>query len=336
MLRTIKFRQLIFISFLTLSLVIVGCSDDDDKVTTPTVDEGFQAEASDFADFQTWEQIDYTIYPANENTLGGQHMANDPMVARMRYKNATTNLLDGEYDRGSIIVKETFMWTDGVKEPVEMGAFLAMTKRSGDFNSENGGWEYFDLGADGSDIAGRGADLMGGACNQCHTAATGNLGTNFIFDHPSEYAVPEGGEFDVFSNPTSWEMIDSTFGPDPALGPAHGGGDLHRVTYRWQPGAMYSDGQFPVGTVLMKEMYDLDDNNEKTGVVWTGMVKRGGDFNPTYGNWEWFMMNPGTQEVLVRGAVDGNGDPLGCNGCHSAAAGSGGGDFVFNHEGLGF
>ncbi len=339
MLRSTKVRQLIFTSFLALSLVIVGCSEDDDDPAGPQTDEGFVAEAGDFSDYETWTQVDYTIYPAVAEKLGPAHSANNTSAARMIYTNPESGVTDGEYDQGSVVVKETFTWTDGTKVPAEAGAFLAMAKRGGDFNTDNGGWEYFKLGADAGEIASRGTTTEEiGQCQACHSAATGDFGMDWVFEHPAEYMVPEGEEFGIFDNPTSWQQIDSLFGPDPALGPAHGGGDLHRVIYRWQPGAMYANGQFPVGTVLAKETYELDDSDQKTNITWTGMVKRGGDFNPDNGNWEWFMMDPTGQVVLARGGATNNmtGDPLGCNGCHSAAANGGGGDFVFNHDGLGF
>ena len=40
------------------------------------------------------------------------------------------------------------------------GGLLGMVKRGGDFNPDNGGWEWFMLANDLSGIAAQGADLM--------------------------------------------------------------------------------------------------------------------------------------------------------------------------------
>ena len=90
--------------------------------------------------------------------------------------------------------------------------------------------------------------------------------------------------------------------------------------------------------MLLKEVFTWDEDNEmKTNITWTGMVKRGGDFNPDNGNWEWFMLDPVNQMVMKRGgATDQDDVVLGCNVCHSAAPTRGGGDYVFNHPELGF
>ena len=217
--RRTKFRLVILASFLIIGLIFVSCSDDDDdNGTGPTTDDGFMADIADFQDFANWEVIDYTVYPTNSSLLTGAHNGNNPDAARMVYKNPNAGVTSGEYDRESIILKETFTWSDGQKMPVDAGAFLAMVKRGGDYNSDGSGWEFLSLGADGSSIAARGytAEDIGG-CQSCHSAAIGDVGMDYVFDSPSEYAVPDGGEFDLFDNPTSWQKVDSLFGPDPLL-----------------------------------------------------------------------------------------------------------------------
>lgn len=59
------------------------------------------------------------------------------------------------------------------------------------------------------------------------------------------------------------------------------------------------------------------------------MVKRGGDYDPTHGDWEYFMINPET-EAVDRGKIQM------CIDCHAAAPNDGGGDYIFNHPNLGF
>ncbi len=327
-----RFLTLLIALLLVISIGIVGCSDDDDDDNG--IDEGFIAAAEDFEGFEGWELIDYTIYPTALAELGPAHGASDPTVARMIYQNTTSEVVDGEYARGSVIVKETFMWDEnGEKEPVAAGAFLGMVKRAGEYNAEFDGWEYFMLGADGSIVDRGAADL--GECQACHA----NANTDYIFDHPSEMILEDGGEWEYFEDGTTWELKDSQVGPDPLLGEAHGiNDDLIRDVYLWQPGAMYADGQFPIGTTILKEVYQMDGDdkvyvNDGAG-AWTAMVKRGGDFNPGHGSWEWFMINPLTEEVMRGGDLMGDM----CNTCHAEAGGDEdeGGDYVFHHPDMGF
>jgi len=318
-------------------MVVIGC--DDDSGTSPVVDNGFEAGDNDFANFTGWDVFDYAVYPVNSATLGTAHGGNDSTVARIIYKNSDTEFNNGAYDRGSVFVKETFMWDNGQKSPVAMGGFLGMVKRGGDFNADEGGWEYFDLG-DGSGIAMRGTDdIMDGMCQGCHKSASGMgmNGMDYIFHHPAEYAVDAGTEWqDIFSHAGSWELLDSREGDDPLLGGAHGGGVMKRDTYRWQPGARYNNGEFPIGTVLAKEVYEADSLGNKSNITWTAMAKRGGDFNPDFGGWEWFMItDPMDDDIrtVMRGADLMNNM---CNGCHSTADINSGGDYVFDHPNLGF
>ena len=311
-----------------LAFVITSCEDSDDDV-----DNGFNATNSDFANFTTWEIIDYTVHPVNDAKLGGAH-GNNINSGRIIYQNSDAQMNGAEWADGSIFVKETFTWVDGEKTPAAAGAFLGMVKRGGEFNPDHGAWEYFMLDAAG-EIQTRGtADL--GACQSCHETAA----VDYLFPHPSEHIVPAAAEWDVFEDALTWEKVDSQEGPDPFLGQAHGiTDDLIRDVYKWQPGALYANGQFPVGTIILKESYQMDDNNEKEYVndgngAWTAMVKRGGDFNASNGNWEWFMINPTTQTVARGGDLMNNM----CNGCHAEAPNGtpAGADYVFNHPNMGF
>jgi len=79
-----------------------------------------------------------------------------------------------------------------------------------------------------------------------------------------------------------------------------------------------SDGQFPVGTILVKA-------HTKAGAMigGTAMAKRGGDFNPGAKGWEWFVLNS-SGGIMVRGGaevMDGA-----CNNCHGGASTT---DYVF-------
>lgn len=324
-----------WITILALTLAVsglyllVGCTSDDETTGTAPPAE-FIADLSDFQDYLTWDRADYTVYPTNLSILGPAHASSDSTMVRQVYSN--TNLASVDYQNGDIIVKETFSWSPTGGKDFTNGNLLAMVKRGGDFNPDNAGWEWFDLAPDLSAINARDANLMGGLCNGCHVLATGTLGTDYVFNHPAEYVVEAGTEIDFFTDAVTWQQVDSTFGTDPFLSGAHGDStDYSRVVYRWQPGAQASDSSYPVGTVILKEVYKLEQGEKSyppAGGGWTAIVKRGDDFNPTGGNWEWFMMDPATMALQDRGAL------TLCIGCHSQASTAGGEDFVFPHPGL--
>jgi hypothetical protein len=126
-----------------------------------------------------------------------------------------------------------------------------------------------------------------------------------------------------FREYAGWQKVRSLIGPDPALGGAHGGGTKHRAIFVYPSHAHPVNGQYPAGTIFLKEL--RDDVNGKPGNIvdaLTVMVKRGGTFNPTGGGWEYFMTDTALTETLMRGGAD-----TMCYGCHSAATGS---DWVFS------
>ncbi|MGE0635260.1 MAG: hypothetical protein AB7G44_06660 [Bacteroidia bacterium] len=132
----------------------------------------------------------------------------------------------------------------------------------------------------------------------------------------------------TFANFMSWSLDATAQGPDPALGGmAHGGNDstVTRNVY-FKNGQDPINGTYPIGTVIVKH------SNNPAGSVneFTAMVKRGNDFNPNVGDWEFFMLMPDgsiasdTTGMEMRGASLMNGM---CGGCHSGASSS---DFVFS------
>jgi hypothetical protein len=142
-------------------------------------------------------------------------------------------------------------------------------------------------------------------------------------------AVAQSREFIAkdanFAKYDTWTKVGEFKGPNPALGPAHEGNNdtVTRVVFIKNNAKRASNGQFRVGTILAKQHRAAD--GKIMGI--TAMVKRGGGFNPEFGGWEWFMLNPETRTVLknaegneVRGAIQM------CNGCHSQAKDK---DFVF-------
>ena len=302
----------IWVVMVLILSIIVGCDEDSSDPI-----QGYIASDSDFADYMTWNQQEYAIYPTYMDYLGPAHAGNDSSVVRMIYSETDITSPSGSFTQGTIIVKEVFNWnTSGTKDYLADGGLLGMVKRGADFNTAHGGWEWIILDPVTKEITDRGADLMGGACNSCHAAAEGYGGADYVFLHPSELVIPAGDELTFFENSTDWEVMFMDNAPDPLLGMAHGITDsLDRTVLRYQPGAMMVNGEFPVGTVIMKKVTDdMGNYPSPAGGAWTGMIKRGGGFNPSAGDWEWFMMDPVTMVVNDRGAL------AMCIGCHSAGS----------------
>jgi len=129
-----------------------------------------------------------------------------------------------------------------------------------------------------------------------------------------------------FSGYMSWPLESQNQGPDPAVGEAHIGNDS--TVTRWiyfKNGQDPVSGGYPVGTIIVKH----SGNPDLTVNEYTAMVKRGNDFNPNGGDWEWFILNAnGTiasdgSGGKLRGAnlLDGN-----CVACHAFATA----DYVFS------
>ncbi|HNN49574.1 MAG TPA: cytochrome P460 family protein [Pseudomonadota bacterium] len=134
----------------------------------------FEAQDADFVGFTSWAQ---TTAPRqgggpSASVLGQAHSATDATITRSMYINNNANRgSDGQFPVGTILVKAH---TKG-------GAMIggtAMAKRGGDFNPGAKGWEWFVLSASGTIMVRGGADVMGGICNGCHTAAQN---TDFVF-----------------------------------------------------------------------------------------------------------------------------------------------------------
>ena len=299
---------------LLISLILVGCGGDEEEA------EEFAAEAGDFANYQSWEAIDYSVAP-NE-ILGPAHMGDNPDYARRVYINPSGNIEGEEYALGTILIKETFTWEDGKQKFAETGGILAMAKRAGEFNPDSGGWEWFMLAPDSSIASRGGAEMMDGMCNGCHAMAKGAEGADHVFPHPAEYEALEAD----FADYKTWPLIGASSEPHEVLGPAHKGEAGLRSVYKKQLLANPdTEAQgYPAGTTIVKDVEQDGDISEITV-----MVKRGGDFNAEHDGWEWFMLDPSNLSIMGRGAdlMDG-----GCNNCHEAAKEPKyGKDYVFKH-----
>jgi mono/diheme cytochrome c family protein len=296
--------------------VISGMSRESDSTGE------YVATAESFKDYKTWSIADNTIFPTNLDLLGTAHQANDSDYTRWIYANLAETV-NGKYPTGTIFLKETFTWVNNQKQYAASGGILAMVKRGNDFNIDAGGWEWFELNPDTLEIAGRGGgEMMDGMCNACHAKATDpSVGEDHVFTHPSQYVATA----EDFSEFTAWPVSGEESGASDMLGTAHNPPAVRRV-YRRQLQANPDTVLFayPVGTTIVKQVTD-----GAQVVEITAMVKRGDEFDPVNGNWEWFMLNPADLTIAGRGAdlMDGM-----CRSCHSQANTPGTGvDFVFGH-----
>jgi len=156
-----------------------------------------------------------------------------------------------------------------------------------------------------------------GILQSCKTETTAPTPTEFIADNTT------------FTGFTTWSLDKTNTGPSPSLGAAHAGNDntVVRKVY-FKNGQARVNGTYPIGTIIVKH----STNPAGTVNEITGMVKRGNGFNPTLGDWEWFMLNAdGT--ILKDGSgnsVRGGASLMGgmCNGCHGKAPS--GNDFTFS------
>ncbi len=324
------------------TLMLNACVAGDIEEVKETEQPEFIAELSDFEGYENWESIDYTVGVTNRFLTDGIHSSGNNDFVRRVIANDVALKSDGEsYDNGSILIKETFTYAndDLNKEFAIPGGLLAMVKRGGDYSPNGGGWEWFNLAADLSQFNARGIDVRMGTCLSCHALAqldeegvvTG--GNDFVFAHSSEVIADN----DTFAGYRTWDVIDVvTEVSDLLAGRAHGAAvdGSTRTVFKKQLFAnpdTLEEG-YPIGTVLVKEIADADDNI--TGVV--AMVKRGADFAVGGGDWEWFILEAETGAIVDdedgqprRGAMLNDG---GCVGCHTAATSAGVGiDFVFQH-----
>ena len=307
------------------ALLLTGCDSDDGDA----MDNGVVVGESAFQAYLSWQEVDYTI--DGTPGLGNAHQGELEDYARRIFMNPTALSSSGErYDEGSIIVKETFSYNAAGNRVLPAGgALLAMVKRGGDFNPAAAGWEWFELGTDGTILARGGAEMMAGACNGCHGAAPGYGGLDYVFHHPAE-VVADAARFSGFEN---WTRIAETVEDHDFLQSAHqsSSGNALRRVYKKQEMANPDQGDYPVGTTLVKSV-ELDGSILEI----TGMVKRGAGFNPAAGDWEWFMLDPADHSITARGGADML-DGM-CNGCHTHANPEEGYglDFVFHHPGDAF
>jgi len=131
----------------------------------------------------------------------------------------------------------------------------------------------------------------------------------------------------TFYNFLSWPLQATNYGPDPFLGTAHAGNDstVKREIYFYN-GQYPANGKYPVGTLIVKHSTNPGGNVNE----YTAMVKRGNNFNPTKGDWEFFML--ASNGIIAKDSL---GNPMRgaslmggmCGGCHSQVAYK---DYIFS------
>ncbi|MBL7997161.1 MAG: cytochrome P460 family protein [Candidatus Kapabacteria bacterium] len=141
------------------SLAFGSCAKET-TTTAPATE--FVATDANFSGYATWTQTT-TPRRGPDPALGAAHEGNDTNVTRYMYINSATasRSNNGQYPNGTIIVKE-------MKRNGANFAVMGMVKRGGEFNKDHNGWEWVMLSNDGK-IQDRGANLMGGMCNGCHS-----------------------------------------------------------------------------------------------------------------------------------------------------------------------
>lgn len=130
----------------------------------------------------------------------------------------------------------------------------------------------------------------------------------------------------TFVDYMSWPVQATKNGADPSLGMAHNGNDstaIRRVHFK--DGVSPVNGKYPIGSVIVKHT----TNTTGTLNEFTGMVKRGNGFNPTKGDWEFFMLMPSGKIAKDMGMELRGANLMGgmCGGCHSMAANK---DYIFS------
>lgn len=167
-----NYFKLFSLILMVTAISFASCSKNDDDNNTTTEPEEYVANGDSFKNILSWtlgaEPVG--IDPA----LGAAHGGNDSTVTRSIYFKDNAKPVNGSYPVGSVVVK----YSHNPAGTVVM--YTAMVKRGGNFDSDNGDWEYFMLSgdgaiamdADGNEMRGDGPTMMGGMCLSCHSGAS--------------------------------------------------------------------------------------------------------------------------------------------------------------------
>jgi Cytochrome P460 len=132
-----------------------------------------------------------------------------------------------------------------------------------------------------------------------------------------------------FEDYTTWTQVEYTNAPSAFLGAAHQGADpeFTRAIYTSAPAK--SEGDYPVGTVFVKETFTHDAEGNPAypaAMGLLGMIKRSPGFDTAGGDWEYFNIDTADLGTIASGADLGS-----CKGCHVNAVGANGQDHIFTH-----
>ncbi len=136
----------------------------------------------------------------------------------------------------------------------------------------------------------------------------------------------------TFAGLTSWTLSgeESGLSTYTSLGGAHGAATSTSVRKIYYSGGQDpANGEYPMGTLIAKHVSDSEDASINQ---YFGMVKRGADYDPAGGNWEWFILNAdGTIQNDPDTGEPQRGDSSfkACGSCHAGAAV----DFAFTKGG---
>jgi|GEM_PF-5609818 len=316
---------LVSASLITGLFVLGGCGSDSPSSETSAVVEQIQ----DYATNTTkWMKVE-TLFGPDPTINAALSVAHGTgSLFRTVYKSpADAMIVEGVYPEGTIFVKELRLDNNG-----EAGALAGSTTV---MIKENGAWTYVKLNPELSMIEAMGTpsknevgSVLG--CVTCHAQASS--GDDFTFP-PSESVsddVQRLEDFLDYKTSARWTLIESLRGQDPAgalFGAKHAlDQNLYRTVYKKQV-APKVNGEYPVGTVFLKElsMPDETDTNKAGEIVGalTIMVKRDSGAEST-NNWEYFMSNPERNAMMLQGmSRDGNvaaeNNVSGCINCHAIA-----------------
>ncbi|MCB2211679.1 cytochrome P460 family protein [bacterium] len=139
--------------------------------------------------------------------------------------------------------------------------------------------------------------------------------------------VAEDGDF---ANYDSWTRVEYAIAPanqNELGGFAHGATDTSVVRDVFTNNADgYSGGEWGEGTIFFKETHGFNGTTpDFANGTYLAMAKRGADFDPNNGDWEYFMLDASAS--IMNRSGDNPDDFAGCIGCHASAQT----DFIFEH-----
>lgn len=335
-------KYLQIISFFAMSIIIVvvaGCSDStsDPQDDTPFLVSQDNLNASTNV---IHENLTGPVYGDATVAHNGMNIPSDATFRDVYASSANLSSLP----KGTIVTKHTFL-KDDMGNKSGLAVTFAMVKREAGYDSENGNWEYVMMPNDGSNdynanpngllpeesnAAQRGKLAM---CIGCHVKAGGN---DFLFvnDAAEETFVANQADLNGSNKEFRMKITGSEFG-DASI--AHGGvnlgpNDTFRDVFSNLNG---KNDPIKIGSIFTKTTFMKSGDERGDKLVNFAMVKRGDNYDPDNGNWEYSMIpfdaatdyNTYPNGILPRSEnTEQRGKIAMCIGCHVKADGN---DFLF-------